>query len=311
VKIFLSWSGQRSRDLARVLQSWLPTVLGSVHPWISDDIAKGTRWSKAIADELDQTRIAIICLTAENLHSPWLLFEAGAISRSIEKTLVCPYLIDVETSELTGPLGQFQATRHEIADVLKLVHSINNNLGESRLEEAKLESNFNKVWPLLDKSFGKTPPARHVRGPRKTLVAAVAGVIAIALAIVQSYLYIKPVNGKLEWQWAGAGWIGEITMNDGTASVRVDQFVGGGNFDKKPRFESDEPGTAKRKVGFLRTSGLKLRMPVQTYGPDGKRTEHVMLEADLDASRAFTGKVTYNSGAGIFNGGMTLLGNLW
>jgi hypothetical protein len=65
------------------------------------------------------------------------------------------------------------------------------------------------------------------------------------------------------------------------------------------------------KVGFLRTSGLKLRMPVQTYGPDGKRTEHVMLEADLDASRAFTGQVTYDGGEGIFSGGMTLLGNLW
>ena len=53
VKVFLSWSGERSHAAAAALRDWLPRALQSVDPWMSDeDIESGSRWSKEIADNL-------------------------------------------------------------------------------------------------------------------------------------------------------------------------------------------------------------------------------------------------------------------
>ncbi|MGC9973678.1 MAG: TIR domain-containing protein [Bryobacteraceae bacterium] len=309
VNIFLSWSGERSKALAEVLESWLPTVLGSVNPWMSGhDIAKGVRWSDEIAQQLDQTTVGIICLTKENLHSPWLLFEAGALSKSAATSLVCPYLIDDETPDPDGPLGQFQATRHNREEVWNLVRSINGKSGESAFDESELNLNFNKLWPLLDRNIAGIGHSRRVPGGRKPLVAALAGAFAVVVLGVQTYLYFAPVHGTLEWQWAGSGWIGDVTIRDGKAHVRMDLFEGGGSWNKKLLFESDPDGVAQRRIGFLHTSGLRLRMPVQTTGADGRPPERVILEADLDAVPAFRGPVVYRVGEKIPTAEMTLVG---
>jgi hypothetical protein len=78
----------------------------------SEDIEAGTRWGSHVTTELSVTRFGIICLTPENQTAPWLLFEAGALAKTIENTYVVPYLIDLELAEIQhGPLNQFQAKR--------------------------------------------------------------------------------------------------------------------------------------------------------------------------------------------------------
>jgi hypothetical protein len=45
MKVFISWSGERSQILAQKLYEWVPMVLQSVTPWLSQaDIAAGDRW---------------------------------------------------------------------------------------------------------------------------------------------------------------------------------------------------------------------------------------------------------------------------
>jgi hypothetical protein len=38
-----------------------------------------------ISKELEQSKIGIIAMTEENLTSPWIMFEAGAISKVVEE----------------------------------------------------------------------------------------------------------------------------------------------------------------------------------------------------------------------------------
>ena len=110
--IFISWSGPRSGALAQALKKWLPKIVNAFNPWLSSaDIDKGARWSSEIASRLAQTKAGIICLTPSNLSEPWILFEAGALSKTLESTFVCPLLIDLEKSDVSGPLAQFQATK--------------------------------------------------------------------------------------------------------------------------------------------------------------------------------------------------------
>lgn len=149
--VFLSWSGKRSRRVAEALRSWLPNVIQAVEPWMSsEDIDKGSRWSTDIAQQLEKARVGILCVTPDNLTSPWLLFEAGALSKSLEKTYVCPFLLGLKATNLEGPLVQFQASEATIIDTLKLLQSINAALGERALPEATLRNVYAKWWPDLD-----------------------------------------------------------------------------------------------------------------------------------------------------------------
>lgn len=73
MKVFISWSGERSRAVAEALRNWLPHVIQGLQPWFSsNDIDKGVRWATDIAANLQESRVGIICLTPENLESPWI-----------------------------------------------------------------------------------------------------------------------------------------------------------------------------------------------------------------------------------------------
>src|SRR5947209_17570002 len=131
MKVFISWSGERSKAVAEALRYWLPNVIQALEPWMSaDDIERGTRWRSGLASELEQSSVGIICLTQENLDSTWIHFEAGALSKQQQNTYVCTLLCDVEPTDVREPLAQFQHTRANKDDLRKLIFTINNTLGD-------------------------------------------------------------------------------------------------------------------------------------------------------------------------------------
>jgi len=64
----------------------------------------GERWNPKIAEQLSQTKFGVICVTPENLTAEWLIFEAGALAKTIEKTYVCTYLVGLEEIDARNPL---------------------------------------------------------------------------------------------------------------------------------------------------------------------------------------------------------------
>ena len=49
MKIFITFSGEKSKAIAIALREWLPKVLQATEPWISEhDIEKGRRWGQEI-----------------------------------------------------------------------------------------------------------------------------------------------------------------------------------------------------------------------------------------------------------------------
>jgi hypothetical protein len=68
--VFISWSGERSRAIAQKLREWLPKVVQTVRPWMSDvDIAKGNRGLNELTKALCSMKVGIICLSPENLET--------------------------------------------------------------------------------------------------------------------------------------------------------------------------------------------------------------------------------------------------
>ena len=112
---------------------------------------KGARWMADISEELESSSFGILCLTKDNIHAPWLIFEAGALSKSVEGSRVAPFLFGVELSEMTdSPLIEFQATRFDKDDVKKLLDSLNTAGDTPLLREDLLNDAFDTWWPKLE-----------------------------------------------------------------------------------------------------------------------------------------------------------------
>jgi hypothetical protein len=158
LKVFISWSGNRSRLSAEALREWLPEVIQSINPWLSSwDIEAGARWTDNVAKELDASDFGIICVTQDNQHAPWLLFEAGALAKSLGKSRVCPYLIDLEPSQLLpSPLTQFQAKKADEKSTWELIKTINDSEGNI-VSERILKKAFHKSWMELEEKLKTIP----------------------------------------------------------------------------------------------------------------------------------------------------------
>jgi hypothetical protein len=159
VKVFISWSGSRSKDVAVALRGWLRSVIQSLEPWSSNtDINPGTRWNHDIAEKLQDSQVGILCVTQANVSSPWLNFEAGALSKAVSKARVIPYLIDLKTSDVpaNGPLPQFQSVTADKQGTLGMMRSINSSLSnpdgpeQLLISPDLLESSFERFWPDLE-----------------------------------------------------------------------------------------------------------------------------------------------------------------
>jgi hypothetical protein len=149
--VFISWSGPKSLTVANALYSWLPVVLQSIKPFVSsEDLKKGGRWQNDLTEELAKDSFGILCLTASNLTAPWILFEAGALSRAVGDAQVAPFLVGVRPSELPGPLTQFNAVNSDIKDFKRLVRDINARVGSEAVPPERIEKSIDGLWPQIE-----------------------------------------------------------------------------------------------------------------------------------------------------------------
>jgi len=151
MKVFISWSGDLSKELGEALRDWLPSVIQSIKPFFTpNDIEKGSRWGKDIAQELEESSIGIFCLTRENLTKPWIMFEAGALSKELDVSKVCPILFGIDNTDLEGPLVQFQSSPFKKNEIKQLLMTINKCLEENQLEDEVFNNVFDMWWPKLE-----------------------------------------------------------------------------------------------------------------------------------------------------------------
>lgn len=156
MKIFISWSGDRSKMIANALKSWLEKFFQTVEVFMSEsDIEPGTRWAFRLNEELQISNYGIICLTPENQNSQWILFEAGALSNQV-KNHVTPLLFQLKEGEVKGPLSQFQYLKVDEDGLQKLANAINKNL-EKPLSREIMNEYFRAWWNELNRALGEVP----------------------------------------------------------------------------------------------------------------------------------------------------------
>ena len=172
MKIFISWSGDVSKAAALALRDAFGRIFQGVDPWVSsEDIDKGSEWFAEVLGVLEDSRFAILCLTPQNLAAPWLLFEAGAIAGKLGThatstpaatslpgsgrgkaipVKLAPLMIGCNSDDLPDPLKKFQGTLFEKEEVRKLFSTVNDSLGDRRIDLPLFQAAFDGTWLQLD-----------------------------------------------------------------------------------------------------------------------------------------------------------------
>jgi hypothetical protein len=165
MKVFISWSGNRSKAVAEVLSEWIKCALQAARPWISaQNIDRGALWFNEIQTQLQNTSVGIVCLTQDNKVKPWILFESGALAKGLSASRVCTFLVDLSPADIENPLAQFNHTLPNSDSMWELLRTLNACLSaEQTLPENVLEKVFDTYWPQFERDFAdaleKTPAA--------------------------------------------------------------------------------------------------------------------------------------------------------
>jgi len=150
---FISFSGDRSKNVAKILRDHLDDLLSEVELFVSEqDIASGAQWRGEIDEELNNAEFGILCVTPENKSEEWLLFEAGALSRQDKR--VVPYLLGLQKTDLTGPLADIQAVEANKEDTWEMIQELRASFEpDSEKRDGLVEKGFERSWPLMDEAF--------------------------------------------------------------------------------------------------------------------------------------------------------------
>jgi hypothetical protein len=110
----------------------LPEIIEGLETFVSDQIEKGSLWFHEVRTQLQEANAGLLCLTPENVGSPWLHYEAGALAASLEDAparRIYTYLLGLDPRDLTGPLAAYQSTVADESDTKMLVDSLARTLG--------------------------------------------------------------------------------------------------------------------------------------------------------------------------------------
>lgn len=154
--VFISWSGERSNLIAEYLRQWLMYVLQACDPWLSSqDIENGSIWNNEINEQLQAHTMGIICLTKENLHAPWILFEAGALAKGLKTSRVYTLLIELKPEDIDSPLDQFNHTfANDEQSMFNMIVSINHYM-KKPLDHETLKNVFKKYWGDFEDKYNE------------------------------------------------------------------------------------------------------------------------------------------------------------
>lgn len=160
MRVFLSWSGERSHAAAEVIQRLIPACVPGATAWMSSrDIRAGGRWTEDLFDAIGTSTAGIVLLTEENRTSPWIMFEAGCLCEPSRERIVVPVLVDAPL-ELPGPLRHLQGVALDADGMASLAKNLARHwrtAGGTGSEADTGENRWDKVAIEVDEALRPFP----------------------------------------------------------------------------------------------------------------------------------------------------------
>lgn len=163
MKIFISWSKNKSKQLAEITKKFICDTLGSnIEIFFSPKMYKGTCVDFEIHQNLLNSDKCIVCITADNFKNPWLMYESGVVygsnfSTSKKSGIVIPILFEYIpdwSSWVDKPLNRYvpisiQSPNKDFKNSKMEFQRFFNELAEESNSKIK---NFSKNWNLYIKN---------------------------------------------------------------------------------------------------------------------------------------------------------------
>lgn len=159
-KIFISWSGDSSQEIAIQLKKCLEEEIFSgtdLTCFVSVvGISSGANWWNKIKKELKKCKLGILCITDENIKAPWIYFEAGAMTARSVPTI--PILFCCNLKALDGsPIKANQGIEfHKKCQFLKMINDINKDMELLSISSSQLEVISNEAYNKLEEILKPT-----------------------------------------------------------------------------------------------------------------------------------------------------------
>lgn len=160
--IFISWSKSPSKEIAEqvkfLLEKIFPDPIISFFVSSSDKngIGPGDRFNKILDENLETSNYGILILTKNNFSQPWIMFEAGALSKDSQISKIVPVFFNREESSLEAPLKPFNHISFNMIEFETLVFSIKKaQFGATSLtieQKELLKHSLVKHWDDFEKN---------------------------------------------------------------------------------------------------------------------------------------------------------------
>lgn len=120
-----------------------------------------------IAGELEDRDFGIVVLSKDNMRSPWINFEAGALGKSLGVGKVAPLLLDVTRADVEGPIAQFQSTLlSERDDVRQFVRDL--GALTAGVPQESIDALFGVKWSELEEVIDEASGIQNPKTTRST-----------------------------------------------------------------------------------------------------------------------------------------------
>ena len=205
LNIFIGWSRKpQGLAVAKALKYWIEESFENCAAFVSEtDIDVGSRWNDSLVRQLNNSDLAIVCITPDNVQnvgtggrlaefcSPWLIFEAGYLARSPARDNIIPFSFG--PAQVPDPLRQYQGLQANRAGCVGLIACIGKAVGGKLPATRPHDELFNRFCQNLrvvpdvtqeqrqqmpDVFPANTPPLPPMRGsPKCILVPMLGGVL--------------------------------------------------------------------------------------------------------------------------------------
>lgn len=202
--VFISFSKRETTKVAEVItgiiNSIYPKNKTNVEVFFSPEKIKAGGFRGQILDAMRNAKFAISVLSPENKESPWLMYEAGALSLAVEQNggHLMPYLFCRHGSEVESTIEDLQYAQYQRDDednqdqLVSLMENLNSSLSkENQVDLMEIEKKINKSWNSIDKKFERI--AYNLYNP-----AASATNIKSLDSKSNDSVSISPIEGNLE-----------------------------------------------------------------------------------------------------------------
>ncbi len=173
-RVFISWSGEESKGIAQAFIEEMNKNIGGIETYFTpNDLKHGKRWGGELAEELKKAKCGVLILTRSNYLNSWINFEAGAISKHYEQSMVWPICFSFSKIDLQPPLALFQAADFNEPEMKKLLREltelINGPDGEFEKKFETFWKGFEEKAVIISNRFSETDGENKVSLPKPKL----------------------------------------------------------------------------------------------------------------------------------------------